>query len=134
MIQSVGTPYQGSSLSGNLASLGKAFDQGCGYNHDLTESGATQWLRGISYWARKEVHYFTTGFKDYWWSWDYCHLATELILNDPEDGAVEKSRGQLSGGNNLGHTEGQCHTENMKEMAQYNDYSRNQNMNSNARF
>lgn len=134
MIQSVGTPYQGTSLAGNLATLGYAFNQGCGYNHDLTEDGATQWLRGISSWARKEVHYFTTGFKDYWWSWDYCNLATELILNDPEDGAVEMYRGQLSGGNNLGHTEGQCHSVGMEEMAQYKDYHRNQNMNYNARF
>jgi hypothetical protein len=134
MIQSVGTPYQGTTLAGNLASLGYAFNQGCGYNYDLTETGATEWLRGISYWARKEVYYFTTGFTDNWWSWDYCLLATELILNDPEDGVVEKSRGQLYGGNNLGHTEGQCHTVDMYEMAQYEDYSRNRKMNSNARI
>ena len=80
------------------------------------------------------MHYYTTGFKDNWWSWDYCNIATDLILDDPDDGAIEKGRGQLSGGINRGHKSGWCHTTGMDEPAQYRDYSRNREMNSNARY
>ena len=36
LIQSVGTPYQGTALAGNLALLGQLFGAGCGTNWDLT--------------------------------------------------------------------------------------------------
>jgi len=47
LIQSVGTPYQGTPLAGNLAALGDAFGVGCGTVADLTTSGAPSWLNGI---------------------------------------------------------------------------------------
>jgi len=132
LIQSVGTPYQGTSLAGNIAALGSIFGAGCGANNDLTYSGASSWLSGIPTWARGEVTYFTTSFEDRWWAYDYCHLASDLILSDPDDGTTEKAKGQLSYANNGGHETGWCHTTGMRDPAQVTDSSRNSSMNSNA--
>lgn len=132
MIQSVGSPYLGTPLAGNLAALGNIFGAGCGSQNDLTTSGAAAWLSNIPSWARSQVHYYTTSFKDRWWAYDYCHLATDLLLSDPDDGTTERYRGQLSGGINRGHTTNQCHTTGMRDTAQYFDQSRNLDMNSNA--
>ena len=134
MIQTVGSPYRGSPLQGVISAIGPLFGQGCGLEYDLTEGGADSWLNGIPYWARQHVHYYTTGYKDYWWSYDYCNFATDLILDNPDDGAVEKGRSQLSGGNNMGHTEGWCHTLGMSQPAQYWDIGRNLVMDVAARY
>ncbi|MCF6300414.1 MAG: conditioned medium factor [Proteobacteria bacterium] len=132
LIQSLGTPYQGTPLAGNLAALGSVFGVGCGYNSNLTTSGANSWLSGIPTWARSKVNYYTTSFTDKWWRYDYCSLATDLFLSDPEDGVTERSRGQLSGASNRGHKTGQCHTSGMRDGAQTKDSGRNSTMNSNA--
>ena len=132
LVQSVGTPYQGTSLAGNLALLGEIFGIGCGSNTDLTYNGASLWLSGIPSWARGEIHYATTSFTDKWWRYDYCHFGSDLLLSDPDDGTTEKWSGQLSGANNMGHKTGWCHTNGMRDPAQYNDHGRNANMNSNA--
>jgi hypothetical protein len=132
LIQSVGTPYQGTALAGNLAALGSVFGAGCGTNNDLTHSGASAWLAGIPSWARAKVHYSTTSFKDVWYAYDYCNIATDLFLSDPDDGVIEKSKGQLSGANNRGHKTGWCHTTGMRDPAQTSDSSRNSDMNANA--
>ena len=133
LIQSVGTPYQGTNLAGILATLGNWFGVGCGTNDNLTYSGASSWLAGIPSWARSKVNYYTTSFKSTnWWTNDYCNFATDLVLSDPEDGTTEKAYGQLSGAVNRGHTTGQCHTTGMRDPAQYQDSSRNATMNSNA--
>lgn len=133
LLQSVGTPYQGTNLSGILATLGNWFGVGCGSNSDLTYSGASAWLAGIPSWARAKVNYYTTSFKfTHWWVNDYCQFATDLVLNDPEDGTTEQANGQLPGAINRGHTVGQCHTSGMRDPAQYLDSSRNATMNGNA--
>lgn len=132
LIQSVGTPYQGTSLAGNLAVLGQVFGAGCGKNTDLTYSGAANWLATIPGWARAEVDYYTTSFNDRWWAYDYCHLATDLLLDDPDDGTTEKWAGQLSGAVNKGHKSGWCHTSGMRDPAQTRDTSRNSSMSSRA--
>ncbi len=133
LIQSVGSPYQGTNLAGILATLGNWFGVGCGFNNDLTYSGASNWLAGIPSWARAKVNYYTTSFRyTNWWSNDYCQFATDLVLSDPEDGTTEQAKGQLSGAINRGHTTGQCHTANMRDPAQYLDSSRNATMNANA--
>jgi hypothetical protein len=98
----------------------------------LTYDGASLWLSGIPSWARSRVYYHTTSFKDVWWRYDYCHIATDLFLSDPDDGTTEKWSGQLSGANNLGHKTNWCHTSGMRDTPQYLDSSRNANMNSNA--
>lgn len=129
LIQSVGTPYQGTALAGNLAVLGQIFGVGCGSNFDLTYDGASLWLSGIPSWARSRVYYHTTSFTDVWWRYDYCHVASDLLLSDPDDGTTEKWAGQLTGANNLGHKTGWCHTSGMRDPAQTTDSARNANMN-----
>ena len=132
LIQSVGTPYQGTPLAGNLAAIGSVFGAGCGSNSNLTTSGASAWLSGIPSWARAKVNYHTTSFATAWWRYDYCSLATDLFLSDPEDGVVERSRGQLSGAVNRGHKTGWCHTTEMRDPGQVRDSSRNATMSSTA--
>ncbi len=132
LIQSVGTPYQGTSLAGNLAALGGIFGVGCGTNTDLTYNGASAWLSGIPSWARNAVNYYTTSFRDRWWAYDYCQIASDLLLSDPDDGTVEKAKGQLSSGVNRGHKQGWCHTSSMRDPAQYTDSGRNATMSANA--
>ena len=133
MIQSVGTPYQGTPIAGNLAAIGNVFGVGCGYNTNLTTSGAASWLSGIPTWARNQVNYFTTSFATKWWRYDYCSMGTDMFLSDPEDGVIEKSRGQLSGANNRGHKTGWCHTHSMRDPGQTGDSSRNYSMSSYAK-
>ena len=132
LIQSVGTPYQGTALAGNAAVLGQIFGVGCGTNYDLTYSGASAWLSGVPTWARNAVNYYTTSFTDKWWRYDYCHLVTDLLLDDPDDGTTEKAYGQLSSGINRGHKTGWCHTTGMRDAPQTTDSGRNSTMNSNA--
>ncbi len=129
LIQSVGTPYQGTSLAGSLALIGEIFGAGCGTNWDLTYDGAALWLSGIPSWARSRIYYYTTSFTDKWWRYDYCNIATDLFLDDPDDGVIEKWAGQLSGANNMGHKTGWCHTTDMRDPGQTTDYSRNYYMN-----
>ena len=132
LIQSVGTPYQGTPLAGNLASVGDVFGVGCGYNSNLTTSGASTWLSGIPTWARNAVNYYTTSPTTKWWRPDWCQIVTDPFLSDPDDGTTEKHRGQLSGGVNRGHKTGQCHTDGMRDMAQTKDSGRNSTMSSYA--
>jgi len=132
LIQSVGTPYQGTALAGNLALLGQIFGAGCGANNDMTYSGAAAWLSGIPSWARAKVYYHTTSFTDVWYRYDYCNLATDPFLSDPDDGVVERAYAQLTGANNLGHKTGWCHTSGMRDPSQTTDSARNTNMNANA--
>lgn len=132
LIQSVGTPYQGTALAGLLALVGDIFGAGCGTNFDLTYDGAALWLSGIPSWARAEVNYFTTSFTDSFFSYDYCQIASDLVLSNPEDGVVEQSRGQLPGAVNRGHKTGWCHTSGMRDPAQTTDGVRNAEMSANA--
>ncbi|WP_407549399.1 choice-of-anchor X domain-containing protein [Xanthomonas euvesicatoria] len=133
VMQSVGTPYQGTNLSGVLAAVGSWFGVGCGTNSDMTYDGAKAWLADIPADARAKVNYYTTSFaKTNWYTNDYCNAASDLVLNDPEDGTVEQVNAQLPGGVNRGHTTGQCHTTGMRDPAQYLDANRNAVMNANA--
>ncbi len=133
LMQSVGTPYQGTNLSGILATVGSWFGIACGANSDMTYDGAANWLAGIPDWARAKVNYYTTSFKTtHWWVNDYCNIASDLVLSDPEDGTTEQAYGQLPGAINRGHTTGQCHTSGMRDPAQYLDASRNALMDANA--
>jgi hypothetical protein len=100
-IQSVASPYQGTPL----AALGFF---ACGVNDDMTTSGAPVWLAGIPTWARAEVSYWTTQN-----SGSACNFLTNLVLGSPNDGTVEKDRGQLPGANSMGHVTGWCHTPGM---------------------
>ncbi|NZA25088.1 conditioned medium factor [Luteimonas sp. SJ-92] len=132
LMQSVGTPYQGTNLSGIIATIGSWFGVACGSNSNMTYSGASAWLAGVPGWARAQVNYHTTSFSTAWYRWDYCHMASDLVLDDPEDGTVERASGQLPGAINRGHATGQCHTTGMRDPAQYLDAGRNATMNANA--
>jgi hypothetical protein len=127
LIQSVGTPYQGTRLAAFMAEVGAIFGAGCGSNYDLTYEGAAQWLAGISPFHRARVSYYTTAFKDDF-GYDYCNPITDRLLADPEDGVVEVARGHLPGGVHGGNTRGWCHTVHMKQPAQYQDTNRNKVM------
>ena len=133
LMQSVGTPYQGTNLSGILATIGNWFGVACGSNANMTYSGALAWLAGIPASSRAKVNYHSTSFRSTtWWTNDYCNIASDLVLGDPEDGTVEKAYAQLPGAVNRGHVEGQCHTAGMRDPAQYNDAGRNATMSANA--
>lgn len=127
LIQSLGTPYQGTPLAGNLAVLGDIFGTGCGENADLSVDGSAIWLAGIPSEARSRVHYWTTSSKGAW-----CNFFSGLFLTNPEDGVIEVARGQLPGAHSMGNTVGQCHTTGMSDPAQYHDSTRNSEMNANA--
>ncbi|MFT7664911.1 MAG: hypothetical protein ACI87A_003145 [Planctomycetota bacterium] len=131
LIQSVGSPYQGTALAGDLSLLGSIFGAGCGENADLTYTGSALWLANIPSWARDDVYYFTTSFFDGFF-FDFCSLATDLFLDDPDDGVTEMAYGQLPGANNMGHKESWCHTTGMSDPAQYFDTSRNLSMDASA--
>ncbi len=127
LIQSVGSPYQGTPLAGAAAGIGGIFGAGCGQNSDLDPSGALVWLSTIPMAPRANVYYWTTSN-----SGSGCNFFSGLFLSDPEDGVIEQVRGQLPGANNMGHTVGWCHTTGMSNPAQYLDATRNAEMNTNA--
>jgi len=133
LIQSVGAPYQGTALAGNAAVLGDVFGFGCGENPDMTYSGAANWLSLIPTSSRQQVWYYTTSFDDRPFLYDYCNIITDLLLDDPDDGVIERSAGQLPGANNMGHVEDWCHTTGMRDPAQCTDASRNATINARAR-
>jgi len=120
LIQSLGTPYQGTPL----ASLG-GFS--CGVNNDMTPAGSATWLSTIPSAERSAVWYWTTSFTSSW-----CNFLANLVLSSPNDGVVEVARGQLPGAHSMGNTTGWCHTTGMSYPAQYTDTVRNATMNSNA--
>jgi len=129
-IQSVGSPYQGTSIAGSLADLGAIFGIGCGGNVDLTRDGASNWLKGVPVSARSEVFYYTTQYDDYWWVLpNDCVSAGNMVLAKPNDGTTEQQYGQLPGANNAGHKKAWCHTTDMKYPNQCTDATRNAEMN-----
>ncbi|MBG81569.1 MAG: hypothetical protein CMJ39_12795 [Phycisphaerae bacterium] len=132
LVQALGTPFTGTSLAGDISVLGELFGFGCGVNYDMTYDGATQWLSYIPTVAREATWTWTSTFEDNWWSYDYCHILTDLILWDPEDGVVENSEGDLDGGNNMGTTIGWCHIKNMAEPREVNDTNRSSEMDAEA--
>lgn len=133
LIQSVGAPYQGTPLAGNAAVLGDLFGSGCGENSDMTPAGAANWLSLIPTSSREQVWYATTAFENRPFAFDYCNIITDLLLSDPDDGVIERSRGQLPGANSMGHVEGWCHTSGMRDPAQTTDASRNNEIDARAR-
>lgn len=133
LIQSVGAPYQGTALAGNAAVLGDVFGFGCGENADMTYVGSANWLSLIPTASRQQVWYYTTSFEDRPFLYDYCNIITDLLLDDPDDGVIERSAGQLPGANNMGHVEDWCHTTGMRDPAQCTDASRNATINARAR-
>eukprot|EP01129_Flabellula_baltica_P015767 TRINITY_DN8148_c0_g1_i1.p1 TRINITY_DN8148_c0_g1~~TRINITY_DN8148_c0_g1_i1.p1 ORF type:complete len:695 (-),score=188.01 TRINITY_DN8148_c0_g1_i1:523-2538(-) len=131
-IQTVGTPWKGCSAAGSIASIGSIFGVACGQNTDLTTSGASNWLSGISSSLTSEVYFYTTTYKLGTWLGDSCSTAANIILKWPNDGTAELKYATLPGGNDMGNTQKQCHTTDMNYSAQYLDASRNSILNANA--
>jgi len=136
LLQSIGTPYHGTALAGQLAAIGEVFGGSCGYNSDLTYDGAKDRLANIPPDIQAKMYYYTTSFVNTksWWRNDYCQSLTDILLRDPDDGVTEKWSGELPYGNSAGHFDGECHTANMKYDPQAQDYNRNQEMNSKAMY
>ena len=132
LIQTVGSPFQGTALAGNAAVLGDIFGFGCGENESLSYTGSANWLSLIPSAAREQVYYHTTSYED-GFGFDYCNFITDLLLSDPDDGVIERSAGQLPSANNMGHLEGWCHSLGMRDPAQCTDQSRNTIMDQEAK-
>jgi hypothetical protein len=74
LIQSVGSPYHGSSGAGSAANLADMFGIACGSNFDLSLDGAKLWLSGITEDTQKQVYYYTTTYGTGGTLGDYCSL------------------------------------------------------------
>jgi len=132
LVQTVGTPFQGTTAAGSAANLAKSFGVACGSNFDLTIDGAKLWLSGISTDTRENVYFYTTTYGDGGFFGDYCSLPMNMVLQYPNDGTTEFMYAPLPGGNNMGNTKKWCHTTEMKYEAQTSDKTRNALMNKNA--
>jgi hypothetical protein len=128
LLQSVGSPYYGSGLAGDLASIGPIFGLGCGKNTDLTYDGASLWERSIPPDVRKDVYYYTSQYTDGFFG-GYCVWGAGIVLYSPNDGTTEVVKAKLAGANDGGHKSGWCHTTGMNYPAQCGDPTRNQEMN-----
>eukprot|EP01091_Cochliopodium_minus_P019351 TRINITY_DN810_c0_g1_i3.p1 TRINITY_DN810_c0_g1~~TRINITY_DN810_c0_g1_i3.p1 ORF type:complete len:679 (-),score=215.94 TRINITY_DN810_c0_g1_i3:42-2078(-) len=130
VIQSVGTPYQGSSLAGSVAGLGEIFGVGCGSNNDLSLAGAQSWLSDIANGSRNVVYYYFTQYESKLLKINSCSIAANLILKWPNDGTTENEFAVLTGGNNQPSNpkQGWCHTTNMNHPPQCEDAERNKLM------
>jgi len=129
-VQVLGTPLQGTILAGDIAALGEIFGIQCGANYDMTYDGAAQWISWLPGWARAETWAWSTTFTDVWWWYDFCHVLSDLVLWDPEDGVVEAWAAHLDGTNDMGTKEGWCHIEDMVDPPQVYDTARNNEINS----
>jgi hypothetical protein len=125
LIQTLGSPFKGTPMAGNLAALGQVFGVQCGANYDMTTTGATAWLATVPTSVRTKAYTHTTTFTDNPFSYDYCNVLTDLFLNDPEDGVTEHSAGHITGANNMGLKTGWCHIAGMRDPAQATDAERN---------
>lgn len=134
LIQSIGSPYRGTPLAGNAAILGNIFGIGCGLNPGLTYAGAQAWLSTIPTSSRQQVWFWRTTFHDSSLILnDYCSLISDILLTDPEDGVVESHISGIPGANNMGLTEGWCHTADMRDPQQTTAAGRNAEINTRAR-
>ncbi|KAL7578691.1 hypothetical protein ACA910_009829 [Epithemia clementina (nom. ined.)] len=124
-IQTLGAPFQGTNLAGVASARKIAFGVGCGTIHDITEAGATEWLRHMEPWARQRVTYYRTRYGDQSVLFNYCHLVTHALIGEPNDGVVQLERGILPGGVDGGVTLRQCHGPDMRDPPQLQDHGRN---------
>ena len=133
-IQSIGSPYQGTPLADNAASIEYFFGAGCGANSDLSITGTANWITGISQFAIQRVFYYTTtGSPDPEFK---CNFVTDLFLEDFNDGITELSHALLPdfnvGKRYMGNSYRECHTTDMNYPAQYLNTNRNSIMNASA--
>ncbi len=139
-IQSMGTPYGGLNLMdyylaisiiGRLL-LGINVDLGlCPPQSNLGTVGSALWSSTIPNWARNDVFYYRTGYarpRNFWqrlqfWRWR-CG-AGSFVISGWDDGVVTEYEGYLSGAQNMGVTESECHSWGMKHGPQTHNSGRN---------
>ena len=98
----------------------------------MTYDGSAAWLSTIPTAARARVYTHTTTFTNYPFFYDYCSIATDFFLTDPEDGVTEHFSGHIAGANDMGLVAGWCHVGGMRDPDQTLDGSRNAVMNEEA--
>ncbi|KAM9981048.1 hypothetical protein ACTFIY_003370 [Dictyostelium cf. discoideum] len=131
VIQSMGTPYQGTALAGTWASIGSAVGVGCSANDDLTVDGAALWLKSIPADKRALVYYTTTQYSTGSLI-NYCNLASNAVLEWPNDGVVDNEHTPLEGGVYLNNFKDWCHSDGMHSPQQTTNTEYNKEMSSNS--
>lgn len=136
-IQTMGTPFRGSTLmdlyvgTNPLSFLIAEIFGFCGQQFSLTTLGSALWLTSIPNWVRNDVFYHRTRHAlpgNFWQSlqfWRWRCNAASFVIPGHDDGVVSIDQGFLSGGNNLGITNSQCHTGGMNHPSQVTDAGRN---------
>jgi len=130
VVQTLVTPFRGTSIAGSSASLGKVFGVGCGVNNDLTRDGSSLWGSGIPTATRNQIYSYAVQYGDNGLNTRYCNNVVNMFLEKPNDGTCEVDFAFLSASNVLGVKVGWCHTSGMKYPAAATDSSRNKQMNS----
>ncbi|KAK5577329.1 hypothetical protein RB653_002270 [Dictyostelium firmibasis] len=131
IIQTMGTPYQGTALAGTWASIGSAVGVGCSSNDDLTVDGAALWLKSIPADKRAFVYYTTTQY-DTGSLINYCNLASNAVLEWPNDGVVDNEHTPLEGATYLNNFKDWCHSDGMHSPQQTTNTEYNKEMSSNS--
>ncbi|MFM1822178.1 MAG: hypothetical protein RI967_444 [Planctomycetota bacterium] len=98
----------------------------------MTYDGAAAWLSTIPSSVRARVYTHTTTFENVPFFYDYCSIASDFFLSDPEDGVVEHWSGHIPGANDMGLRAGWCHVAGMRDPDQTTDASRNATMDQEA--
>lgn len=120
-IQSVGTPYGGSTLMNIYLSAGPvvwliAEVLGlCSPQFDLSSIGSLIWQATLPAWVRGDVHYYQTTHplpRNFWqvlqfWRWNCGPLS--YLIPGPDDGVVSVTQGLFGGAHSHGITQGECH-------------------------
>ncbi len=139
-IQSMGTPYLGSTLmdlyfaTGPIGWIVSEIFGFCGQQFSLTTFGSLLWNVSLPSFVRDEVFFYRTRHtrpSNFWqrlqfWRWR-CNLAS-FIIPSADDGVVADFQGILWGGNSLGITDGECHTGGMHHPSQTRNGTRNDTM------
>lgn len=135
-IQSVGTPYRGSTLmdfylaTGPLGWLIATILGECTPQFSLGTLGSALWRVTVPSWAKSEVWYYRSGHRRpsnffqrlQFWRWR-CNLAS-FVIPGWDDGVVSTAQGVLSNGRNMGVTASECHL-NMNHGGQTRNQGRN---------
>ncbi len=137
-IQTMGTPYGGSTLmdlyvaSGPLGWLiGIIITGGCEPQFSLTTLGSVLWRSSIPNHIRDDVYFYRTRHRRpsnfiqrlQFWRWN-CKI-TSYVIPRSDDGVVSHVQGRFSGANDMGITDRECHTDNMKYNDQKDNAARN---------
>ncbi len=135
-MQSVGTPYRGSTLmdfylaTGPLGWLIATILGECTPQFSLGTLGSAVWRATVPSWAKNEVWYYRSGHRRpsnffqrlQFWRWR-CNLAS-FVIPGWDDGVVADWQGVLSNGRNMGVTSSECHL-NMNHGGQTRNQGRN---------